>query len=129
MQIDPLNDALIKMYNAEQAGRYDVELHPASKLLGNVLNIMQKSGYIGEFEKLENGRGGTYSVKLRGRINRCGTVKPRHSVKRQEFEKWETRYLPAQDFGLLILTTNSGVMNHYEAKDARIGGKLLAYVY
>ncbi len=46
-----------------------------------------------------------------------------------EFEKWETRYLPAQDFGLLILTTNSGVMNHYDAKDARIGGKLLAYVY
>jgi len=90
---------------------------------------MQKSGYIGEFEKQENGRGGTYSVQLRGKINRCGTVKPRHSVKRQEFEKWETRYLPAQDFGLLILTTNSGVMNHYEAKDARIGGKLLAYVY
>ncbi|MBO64417.1 MAG: 30S ribosomal protein S8, partial [Euryarchaeota archaeon] len=27
------------------------------------------------------------------------------------------------------LTTNSGVMNHYDAKDARIGGKLLAYVY
>jgi small subunit ribosomal protein S8 len=129
MQIDPLNDALVKMYNAEQAGRYDVELHPASKLLGNVLLIMQKSGYIGEFEKQENGRGGTYSVQLRGKINRCGTVKPRHSVKRQEFEKWETRYLPAQDFGLLILTTNSGVMNHYEAKDARIGGKLLAYVY
>ena len=129
MQIDPLNDALIKMYNAEQAGRYDVELHPASKLLGNVLLIMQKSGYIGEFEKVENGRGGTFSVRLRGKINRCGTVKPRHSVKRPEFEKWETRYLPAQDFGLLILTTNSGVMNHYEAKDARIGGKLLAYVY
>jgi len=129
MQIDPLNDALVKMYNAEQAGRYDVELHPASKLLGNVLLIMQKSGYIGEFEKQENGRGCTYSVQLRGKINRCGTVKPRHSVKRQEFEKWETRYLPAQDFGLLILTTNSGVMNHYEAKDARIGGKLLAYVY
>ncbi|DAC60637.1 MAG TPA: 30S ribosomal protein S8, partial [Candidatus Poseidoniales archaeon] len=32
-------------------------------------------------------------------------------------------------FGLLILTTNSGVMHHYDAKDARIGGKLLAYVY
>ena len=129
MQFDPLNDALIKIYNAEQAGKFNVELTPASKLLGNVLNIMQTSGYVGDIERVENGRGDAYVVELRGTINRCGTVKPRHSVRRQEYEKCETRYLPARDFGLLILTTNSGVMHHYDAKDARIGCKLLAYVY
>ena len=99
MQLDPLNDALVKIYNAEQAGKFDVELTPASKLLGNVLNIMQTSGYVGVFTRVENGRGDAFVVELRGTINRCGTVKPRHSVRRQEFEKWETRYLPAQDFG------------------------------
>jgi len=129
MQIDPLNDALVKIYNAEQAGKFNVELTPASKLLGNVLNIMQSSGYVGGIERVENGRGDAFVVELRGTINRCGTVKPRHSVRRQEYAKWETRYLPARDFGLLILTTNSGVMHHYDAKDARNGGKLLAYVY
>ena len=129
MQFDPLNDALVKIYNAEQAGKFNVELTPASKLLGNVLNIMQNSGYVGDIERVENGRGDAYVVELRGTINRCGTVKPRHSVRRQEYEKWETRYLPARDFGLLILTTNSGVMHHNDAKDARNGGKLLAYVY
>jgi small subunit ribosomal protein S8 len=129
MQIDPLNDALVKMHNAEQAGKMTVELSPASKLLGNVLDIMQSAGYVGEYEHVENGRGGVYAVTLRGAINRCGTVKPRHSVRRQEYEQWEFRYLLVQDFGLLILLTSSGVMNHYDAKDARIGGKLLAYVY
>jgi small subunit ribosomal protein S8 len=129
MQIDPLNDALVKMHNAEQAGKMTVHLSPASKLLGNVLEIMQKAGYVGAYELVENGRGGVYEVTLRGAINRCGTVKPRHSVRRQDYEQWESRYLPAQDFGLLILSTSSGVMNHYDAKDARIGGKLLAYVY
>jgi small subunit ribosomal protein S8 len=129
MQFDPLNDALVKIHNAEQAGKMTVELFPASKLLGNVLDIMQKAGYVGDYERQENGRGGLYAVNLRGAINRCGTVKPRHSVRRQEYEQWESRYLPAQDFGLLILSTSSGVMNHYDAKDARIGGKLLAYVY
>jgi len=68
-------------------------------------------------------------VQLRGAINKCGVVKPRHSVRRQEFDKWEGRYLPAQDFGLLILTTNSGIMHHKDAKEHRIGGKLLAYVF
>ena len=129
MQFDPLNDALTKIFNAEQAGKYNVDLAPASKLLGSVLEIMQTSGYVGEIEKNDDGRGGKYIVQLRGAINQCGVVKPRHSVRRQEFDKWEGRYLPAQDFGLLILTTNSGVMHHKEANENRIGGKLLAYVY
>ena len=129
MQFDPLNDALTKIFNAEQAGKYNVDLAPASKLLGSVLEIMQTSGYVGEIEKNDDGRGGKFIVQLRGAINQCGVVKPRHSVRRQEFDKWEGRYLPAQDFGLLILTTNSGVMHHKEAKEHRIGGKLLAFVY
>ena len=129
MQFDPLNDALAKLYNAEQAGKYNVELAPASKLLGSVLEIMQSSGYVGEIERNENGRGGAYNVHLRGAINQCVVVKPRHSVRRLEFDKWEGRYLPAQDFGLLILTTNSGVMHHKDAKENRIGGRLLAFVY
>ncbi len=86
MQIDPLNDALVKMHNAEQAGKMTVHLSPASKLLGNVLEIMQKAGYVGAYELVENGRGGVYEVTLRGAINRCGTVKPRHSVRRQDYE-------------------------------------------
>ena len=94
-----------------------------------MLSIMQKSGYVGEYEKLDDGRGGGFRVELIGAINRCGVIKPRHSVQRAEFEKWESRYLPAQDFGLLILTTNQGVMNHYEAKKERIGGRLLAYIF
>ena len=82
---------------------------------------------LGNFEPLEDGRGGSYRVELRGAINECGVVKPRYSVRRQEYEKWESRYLPAQDFGLLILTTNQGIMNHYDAKDSRIGGRFTFY--
>ena len=37
--------------------------------------------------------------------------------------------LPAENFGILILTTNEGVMSQYEARKKGIGGKLLAYVY
>ena len=129
MQFDPLNDAFTTIYNAENAGKYEVSISPASKLLGCLLEIMQKSGYIGEFEKNDDGRGGSFRVELIGAINRCGVIKPRHSVKRSDFEKWESRYLPARDFGLLILTTNRGIMNHFEAKKERVGGRLLAYVF
>ena len=107
MQFDPLNDALAKLFNAEQAGKFNVDLAPASKLLGSVLEIMQTSGYVGEIQRNEDGRGGNFVVQLRGAINECGVVKPRHSVRRQEFDKWEGRYLPAQDFGLLIFDFRS----------------------
>ena len=129
MQFDPLSDAFARIFNAEQAGHYEVTVKPASKMLGSMLSIMQASDYIGEYEKLDNGRGGSYRVELIGAINRCGIIKPRHSVRRAEFEKWESRYLPARDLGLLILTTNQGVMNHYDAKKGRVGGRLLAYIF
>ena len=54
-------------------------------------------------------------------------IKPRFSVKRKNLEKYEARYLPAQDFGLLILSTTHGVLSHSGAKELRTGGKLLAY--
>tara|TARA_A100001037_G_scaffold264849_1_gene255950 strand:+ start:113 stop:502 length:390 start_codon:yes stop_codon:yes gene_type:complete len=129
MQFDPLNDAFVSIFNAERAGHYEVSVSPASKLLGRMLNIMQENGYIGEYEKTEDGRGGGFRIELVGAINQCGVIKPRHSVKRSDFDKWESRYLPAQDFGLLLMTTNQGVMHHYDAKSASIGGRLLAYVF
>ncbi len=129
MQFYPLSDAFTRIFNAEQAGHYEVTVNPASKMLGSMLSIMQSSGYVGEYQRVDDGRGGAYRVELIGAINRCGVIKPRHSVKRAEFDKWESRYLPARDFGLLILTTNQGIMNHYDAKKERVGGRLLAYIF
>ena len=129
MQFDPLSDAFVRIYNAEQAGHYEVSINPASKLLESMLTIMQSSGYVGEFERIADGRGDAFRVELVGAINRCGVIKPRHSVKRADFDKWESRYLPARDFALLIVSTNQGVMNHHEAKKERVGGRLLAYIF
>ena len=129
MQFDPLSDAFVRIYNAEQAGHYEVSINPASKLLESMLTIMQSSGYVGEFERIADGRGDAFRVELVGAINRCGVIKPRHSVKRADFDKWESRYLPARDFGLLIVSTNQGVMNHHEAKKESVGGRLLAYIF
>ena len=129
MQFDPVSDAFVRIYNAEQAGHYEVSINPASKLLESMLTIMQSSGYVGEFERIADGRGDAFRVELVGAINRCGVIKPRHSVKRADFDKWESRYLPARDFGLLIVSTNQGVMNHHDAKKERVGGRLLAYIF
>ncbi|MGD0511047.1 MAG: 30S ribosomal protein S8, partial [Candidatus Micrarchaeaceae archaeon] len=40
-----------------------------------------------------------------------------------------SRYIPSKDFGILILTTPKGIMTNKEARENKIGGRLLAYVY
>jgi small subunit ribosomal protein S8 len=115
--------------NAENIGKRVCILKPSSKLIGRILKVMQDNNYISQFEYVEDGKAGMFRVELNGNINNCGVIKPRYAVKRRDVEKFEARYLPAQDFGVLILTTTEGVVSHDEAKKLGVGGKLLAYVY
>ncbi|MFH1012978.1 MAG: 30S ribosomal protein S8 [Thermoplasmatota archaeon] len=126
---DPLANALSLINNAELRGKGICQIRPSSKLIGGVLNLLKEKGYIGEFEYIDDGKAGVFQVKLNGAINSCGVIKPRYPIKRDELEKWESRYLPARHFGLLILTTTKGIISHEEAKQQGIGGKVLAYVY
>ncbi|HEV2231066.1 MAG TPA: 30S ribosomal protein S8 [Thermoplasmata archaeon] len=129
MQHDLLNDALVQLRHADRQGRATVALAPTSKLIGEVLRIFRENQYIQDFTFVEDGRGGRYEVALSRRINSCGVIKPRISVRGRAMERYEARYLPAQDFGVLILTTNQGVVTHPKARELGIGGRLLAYVY
>jgi small subunit ribosomal protein S8 len=127
--LDPLADALSTIKNAESTGKQGCIIRPASKLISSVLNVMKNQGFIGEFEFIDDGRAGVFKVDLRGRINNCKVIKPRIATGLAEFEKWEKRFLPARNFGALILTTPNGVLSHYEAREKKVGGQLLAYVY
>ena len=129
MQHDPLNDAMSTLKNAEDVGKRTCILKPSSKLIGRILKVMQDNDYISQFEYIEDGKAGKFNVELNGNINNCGVIKPRYAVKTRDVEKFESRYLPAQDFGVLILTTTGGVVSHNQAKKMGVGGKLLAYVY
>ncbi|MCP4762803.1 MAG: 30S ribosomal protein S8 [archaeon] len=125
---DTLADAFSVMKNAEYAGKRYV-ICPASKLIGICLRILQKNSYIGEFEFIDDGRTGKFKVQLLGRINKCGVIKPRQPVRAKKFELVEKQYLPAVNFGILIVSTSKGVLTHYEAKQNNVGGRLLAYIY
>src|SRR3989344_569027 len=126
---DPIADALINLKNHEMASKKECIVRPASKLLKEVLRIMQEKGYIGTFEFVDDGREGFFKVQLSGKINQCRAIKPRYAVAKDEFEKFEKKYLPAYDIGTIIVSTPKGVVTHLEAKENNTGGRLLAYVY
>jgi len=130
--LDTLANAMATIYNCEMRGKREAIIMPASKLIISVLRVMQREGYVGEFEYIDDGRWGKIKVQLLGRINKCGVIKPRFPVKYKDLERmphWLRKYLPSRDIGILIISTSQGVMTHREALAKRIGGVLLAYVY
>jgi small subunit ribosomal protein S8 len=129
MLLDPLANACSAIKNAEYVSKGTVVINPRSKLIGTVLRILQTHGYVGEFEGIDDGRFGKFKVQLMGRINTIGVIKPRRPIKATQIAIAEARYLPAINFGLLIISTPQGVMTHLEAKEKHIGGRLLAFVY
>lgn len=128
MRHDLLSDILSAIKNGDNYGKIET-ITSASKLVKEVLLILQKNKFIGNFEYIDDGRGGKFRIELLGKVNKCGSIRPRFPVKRDEYEKWEKRFLLAAGFGFLIVSTSKGVMTHIEAKEKGLGGKLLAYCY
>ncbi|KAF3329986.1 ras-related protein RABE1c-like protein [Carex littledalei] len=125
VKVSVLNDALKSMYNAEKRGKRQVMIRPSSKVIIKFLIVMQKHGYIGEFEYVDDHRAGKIVVELNGRLNKCGVISPRFDVGVKDIESWTARLLPSRQFGYIVLTTSAGIMDHEEARRKNVGGKVL----
>ena len=126
---DPLANVLSVINNAETKAMKECSVKPSSKLILSVLEILNAKRYIGSYSVIEDGRGNILRVSLIGAVNKCGAIKPRFSVQTGTYEKFEKRFLPAKDFGVLIVSTPKGIMAHADAKAKGFGGRLLAYCY
>ena len=110
-------------------------------------NMSPLSGYIGDFDIIDDHRSGKIVIQLNGRLNKTGVISPRFNVQVTQIESWVNLLLPARSFGKLILvsthlvfillgmlticmkTTSSGILDHEEARRKNVGGKILGYVY
>jgi len=124
-----LANLFVTLYNNEARRKSECVILPTSKLGIEVLKTLQKDGYIGEFEHIDDNRGGKFKIKLLAKITKCGAISPRFKVKNEEYNDWEQQYLPAYNRGMLLVTTNQGVMSHHEAVNKGLGGFLIGYVY
>ncbi len=124
MSQDVVADGLNMIKNAVRAGKETVKINRISNLLIEILKIMKQEGAVKKYKI----QGRSVEVTI-GDLSECKAIKPRFTVKKEQIEKYRRRYLPARDIGILIVSTNKGLMTHKEAFEEKIGGCLIAYFY
>ncbi len=124
MSHDVVADALNKIMNAKRAGKTSLEVTGRSKLLLSVLALAKLREYIKDYKIV----GKQLKIEI-GNLNKCNSIKPRFTVKVEQIKKYEKRYLPARDMGILIISTPKGLMANDTALEKNLGGCLIAYMY
>ncbi|MFH1711296.1 MAG: 30S ribosomal protein S8 [Nanoarchaeota archaeon] len=123
MSQDIISDTLNQIMNAKRAKKNSVKVKRHSKILVGILDIAKKHGYIESYKV--NGR----ELEIKFNLNECRAIKPRFTAQVRDLDKYVRRYLPARNFGMMIVSTSSGLMTHEEAQGKNIGGSLIAYFY
>lgn len=129
VRMNVLADCLKSIINAEKRGKRQVLIRPSSKVVLRFLRLMQKHGYIGEFEVVDDHRSNKIVVDLNGRLNKCGVISPRFDISLVDLDQVTTNLLPSRQFGYVVLTTTFGILDHEEARKRHTGGKLLGFFY
>lgn len=124
MSHDVVADALNNIMNSARAGKAHLEIRHHSKLLLSVLAIAKLKGYIKNYKA----EGTLLKIEI-GKLNACNSIKPRFTVTTSEIDKYISRYLPAKNLGILVISTSQGLITHQTAFEKNIGGSLIAYFY
>ena len=124
MSRDTVADVLNQIMNAKRIGKSSLEIAKRSKLLISILALGKLKGYIKDYSLNKN------ILKIEfGKLNKIRAIKPRFTLKVQQIEKYESRYLPAKGLGILIISSSQGLITNDTAKEKNIGGSLIAYIY
>ena len=123
MSQDIVADGLNQIMNAKNARKSNVVLDKYSKLLKHILDIAKENGLL-NYEL----QGKKIKIEIKD-LNNITAIKPRYTVPIKKINFYVRRYLPARNFGFIILSTNQGLMNHKKAEEENLGGCLIAYMY
>ena len=123
MSQDIVADTLNQIMNAKKARKTEIVVNRHSKLLRNILDIAKQNGYLDySIDKTD------LTIKII-KLNEIKAINPRFTFSMDKMNRYVERFLPAKNFGFVIVSTNQGLMKHSEAKEQNLGGCLIAYMF
>ena len=129
---DPIADMLTRIRNANTAKHDTVDI-PASKMKISIAEILLKEGYIKAFDIVEDGKFQTIHVTLKyGKDKNEKIITGLKRISKPGLRVYaDTENLPKVlgGLGVAIISTNKGVLTDKEARNANVGGEVLAYIW
>ena len=127
---DPIADMLTRIRNANQAKHEVVEM-PASRLKLEILEVLKNEGYISEYEKVEDGKQGVIKVTLKYN-NKERVIKGLKKISKPGLRVYvKSSELPKvlNGLGIAVISTSNGIMTDREARQKKLGGEVIAFVW
>ena len=132
MQItDPIADLLTRIRNASTAKHPSVEI-PASNMKKSIAQILLEEGYIKNFQLIDNGTQGVIRVTLKYGAGKEKVISGLRRVSKPGLRVYAgADELPKvlRGLGIAIVSTSKGVMTDKKAREAHVGGEVLAFVW
>ena len=131
MQItDPIADMLTRIRNAGSAKHATVNI-PASNMKKAIAEILLQEGYIRNYQLVDDGVQGIIKVTLKYNGSEKAIAGLRRVSKpglRVYAGADELPYV-LRGLGIAIISTSKGVMTDKKAREANVGGEVLAFVW
>ena len=132
MLTDPISDYLTRIRNAMSAGHKVVEI-PASNLKKEITKILFEQGYILNYKFEDNSHQGSIKIALKyDRVTKEPVIRKLQRVSRPGLRQYKgPTELPRvlNGLGVAIVSTSKGVMTDKQARQEKVGGEVLCYVY
>ena len=127
---DQIADLITRIRNAIMVGKHEI-LVPTSKLKTQVVEVLQKNGYVASFEIIEGSPRGTLHVVINepGKVAKINEIAKVSKPGRRVYSVADDLPTVKSGRGMLIVSTSKGLMTGREAKKNRLGGEILVKVW
>ena len=128
---DPIADMLTRIRNANNAKHDTVDV-PASNMKKSIAQILLDEGYIKNFQVVEDGTQGVIHISLKYNAGKEKVITGLRRVSKPGLRVYAgAEELPKvlRGLGIAIVSTSKGVMTDKKAREAHVGGEVLAFVW
>lgn len=128
---DPIADMLTRIRNANSQKHKTVDI-PASNMKRAIANILFKEGYIAAYEEINDNTQGVIRITLKYDENGARVIDGLRRISKPGLRVYASKdELPKvlNGLGIALISTSKGIMTDKEAREAGLGGEVLAYVW
>lgn len=128
---DPIANMLTQISNANNKFKETVDV-PLSKLKVEIAKVLKEEGFISNYRVATDKRQGTIRLTLKYTAQKDRVIRGVKRVSKpglRIFRKWTEIPSVQNGIGTAILSTSRGIFSSQKAREKKVGGEILCYIW